>query len=58
MGKMTKWVLGIGVLFLVVAVAVFVFADGMRRWYSGIFFAIIGAVALAQALRGRKAAGE
>jgi hypothetical protein len=39
----------LGVSFLLLAVIVFVFADGLRRWYSGIFFAIIGTVTLLNA---------
>ncbi len=32
----------IGIVCLVLAVVIFVFADGLRRWYSGAFFLIIG----------------
>jgi drug/metabolite transporter (DMT)-like permease len=39
-----------------VAVIVFVFAHGLRRWYSGIFFALIGAVMLVNAVRWRQIA--
>ncbi len=42
-----------GILYLVLAVIVFVFADGLRRWYSGIFFAIMGTVLLVNARRWR-----
>ena len=38
-----------GVLFVVLAVIVFVFADGLRRWYSGAFFALLGVVTLLNA---------
>jgi len=48
---MNKVGLVFGILFIVLAVIVFVFADGLRRWYSGIFFAIIGTVFLVNALR-------
>jgi hypothetical protein len=55
MGKMA---LLVGILCLVLAVIVFVLADGPRRWYSGIFFAIIGLVMLTSAMRWRRASGE
>ena len=55
---MNKLALVVGILCCVVAVIVFVFADGMRRWYSGIFFALLGAVMLAQTLRWRRDTGE
>ena len=45
-----------GILCVVAAVIVFVFADGLRRWYSGIFFAVIAAVMLARAARAWRAA--
>jgi hypothetical protein len=38
-----------GVIALVIAVIVFVFASGARRIYSGIFFAVLGIVLLSQA---------
>ena len=50
---MQKWALILGIIFLVLAVVVFVFASGGRRWYSGLFFAVIGLVALANTLRFR-----
>jgi len=53
---MNKLALVAGILCVAAAVVVFVFADGMRRWYSGIFFAAMGAVMLAQAARWRRAA--
>jgi len=51
---MSKMALVLGILCLVVMVIVFVFADGPRRWYSGIFFAIMGAVMLLNAVRWRR----
>lgn len=53
---MNKVSLIIGLLCLVVAVMVFVFADGLRRYYSGIFFVIIGAVSLTNAWRWKRKA--
>ena len=41
------------ILCILLAVVVFVFAEGLRRWYSGIFFVIIGIVLLVNALRWR-----
>jgi hypothetical protein len=52
---MAKMALVTSVLCLVLAIVVFVFADGLRRWYSGIFFAVMGAVLLLSALRWRRA---
>jgi hypothetical protein len=48
----------LGVVFLVLAVIVFVFADGLRRWYSGIFFAVIGTATILNALFRGHAAEE
>ena len=39
-----------GIVFVVLAVIVFVFADGLRRWYSGVFFAILGTTLLVNGL--------
>ena len=47
-----------GILCIVLSVVVLVFADGLRRWYSGIFFAITGAVMLVNAFRWRRVADE
>jgi peptidoglycan/LPS O-acetylase OafA/YrhL len=55
---MSKMYLVLGILFIVLAVIIFVFADGLRRWYSGIFFAIIGTVILVNALRKRRGRGQ
>jgi len=48
----------LGILFLLLSLIVFVFADGLRRWYSGIFFAVIGTVTLLNAFYRGPAAGE
>ena len=45
---MNKMSLVAGILFIVLALVVFVFADGPRRWYSGLFFAVLGVVMLAR----------
>lgn len=55
---MNKLALVVGILCCVAAVVIFIFADGARRWYSGIFFAVLGGVTLAQALRWRRSTGE
>lgn len=48
----------LGVIFLLLAVIVLGFASGLRRWYSGIFFAIIGTVTLLNGFRWGRAKGE
>lgn len=50
--KMTG--LWLGILCIGLAIVVFVFAEGHRRWYSGLFFAIVGIVMLVNAFRGRR----
>lgn len=52
---MNKIALIFGIAFLVLAVLVFVLADGLRRWYSGLFFAVIGAILVTIAMRSRTA---
>jgi hypothetical protein len=47
-----------GILSMLMAVVIFVFAEGLRRWYSGIFFALIGALLLSNAWRWRRATGS
>ena len=39
----------LGIAFLILAVVVFVLADGARRWYSGGFFALLGIILLMNA---------
>ncbi len=51
---MSKLALVVGILCIVVTVIVFVLADGPRRWYSGIFFAVMGTVLLVNAVRRRR----
>lgn len=55
---MSKVALVSGLLCIVVAVIVFVFANGLRRWYSGIFFALIGTIMLVNAVRWRRVANQ
>jgi len=55
---MSKIAFFFGILCIVLAVVVFVFAEGLRRWYSGIFFAILGTVTLVSAVRWRRDADE
>ncbi len=55
---MNKLALVLGILCIVVALVVFGYADGLRRWYSGIFFMILGAVALVNAVRWRRDADK
>jgi len=47
-----------GILFLVLAAVILVVADGARRWYSGLFFALIGVVSLVSAVRWSRARPE
>jgi hypothetical protein len=55
---MSKVALFSGIVLIALAVIVFVFADGLRRWYSGIFFAIMGTAVLVNALRWRRTPDE
>ena len=55
---MSKASLVMGVLCLVLALVILVFADGLRRWYSGLFFLLMGAVALTNAIRMRRVADD
>jgi hypothetical protein len=55
---MRKLVPVLGIVFVVLALVVLVFAEGGRRWYSGLFFALIGTLMLIDAARRRRAAGE
>jgi len=40
----------LAILFLVLALVIFIFADGYRRYYSGFFFTVMGMVLLAHAI--------
>ena len=44
--------LAVGVTCFALAAAIFVFADGARRIYAGLFFAMLGVVMLLNAKRG------
>jgi len=44
-----KVALTVGPTCLVLAAVILIYADGLRRWYSGLFFALIGAVLLLNA---------
>jgi uncharacterized membrane protein len=48
---MNRFALIGGILSLIIAVIVFIFADGLRRYYSGIFFLFIGVYLLLQSRR-------
>ena len=54
----SKLAVVLGILFVVLAVIVFVFAGGLRRYYSGAFFAVMGTVILVDALRRRRGADK
>jgi len=47
-----------GIAFLVLGVILLVFAVGLRRWYSGLFFILMGMVTLAKVFRGRRVPRE
>ncbi len=49
--KLVILTLVLGILCIILSVIVFIFADGLRRWYSGIFFLLIGTVTLINAVR-------
>ena len=56
---MPKMPLAISIICLALAAVIFVFADGARRIYAGLFFAMLGIVTLVSAKRaglGRKKA--
>ena len=40
-----------GIFSFFIAAVIFVFGDGLRRWYSGIFFVILGVVLIGNAKR-------
>jgi len=60
MTKKTKIKLGFtgAVLFLGLSLVIFLFADGLRRWYSGIFFFILGGTMLSNAIYWRRHTDE
>lgn len=45
-----KLYLTMAIIFFILSVIIFVFADGLRRWYSGGFFLIMGGVVLSKAI--------
>ena len=50
-----KTFLILGIFSFLIASVIFVFGDGLRRWYSGIFFVILSVALIANAKRpGRK----
>ena len=55
---MSKAALVVGIICLVLAVVVLVLAEDLRRWYSSAFFALLGTVMLANALRWGPGSGE
>ena len=52
---MSKMALVVGIGFFVVAVVVFTCAQGIRRWYSGLFFVVLGTAILVNARRWQRA---
>ena len=55
---MRKLPLVLGLMCVAIAAIVFVFADGARRVYSGIFFLMLGGVMLAESWRGKHDSGK
>jgi len=45
-----KLYLIIAIIFFILSVIIFILADGLRRWYSGSFFLIMGGVVLSKAI--------
>jgi hypothetical protein len=45
-----KLYLLIAIIFFILSVIILVFADGLRRWYSGGFFLIMGVVVISKAI--------
>ena len=48
----------LALLSFALAVIIFLFADGARRWYSSAFFVVLGLVVLASIKRGRNRASD
>jgi len=45
-----KVYLSIAIIFFILSVIIFIMADGLRRWYSGAFFLIMGGAIFAKAI--------
>ncbi len=45
-----KLYLLIATMFIILSVIIFIMADGLRRWYSGGFFLIMGGIVLSKAI--------
>ena len=45
-----KMYLFIATSFIILSLIIFFMADGLRRWYSGIFFLLLGIVTLVNAI--------
>lgn len=55
---MKKIELIIGTICLALAVIIFIYAEGLRRWYSGMFFAIIAVAMFLNAWRRQRIADK
>lgn len=51
---MRKLPLALGLICVAIAAVVFVFADGARRIYSGVFFLVLGGAMLAESWRAKR----
>ena len=40
----------VAIIFLIISVVIFILADGLRRWYSGLLFVFIGGFILYKAI--------
>lgn len=45
-----KMFLYTGIVFITISIIILILGDGLRRWYSGIFFLIMGGVSVANAI--------
>ncbi len=45
-----KLYLTIAIIFFILSGIIFIFADGLRRWYSGGFFLTMGVIAISKAI--------
>lgn len=55
---LNKFALVTGIVCIALAIIIFLFADGLRRWYSGFFFTLMGIVSLINYFRWRQGAEE
>ena len=44
----------LAIIFIILSILIFILADGARRFYSGLFFALLGVWMLSNALRSQQ----